>query len=146
MILNFRSSHPEVVLVKAVLKICRNLQENTHAKATLLKSHLSMGTVLYICCIFSEHLLLIKPLGGCFWNSLYKGKKEVDKKKIKDKRNKNTKLTYSQVWSKWYIDFFLKKKFRNHKMAPTSRHTLTGTTNEFNIQLKTVKNSNNEVC
>ena len=30
-------------------------------------------------------------------------------------------------------------------MAPTSRHTLTGTTNEFNIQLKTVKNSNNEV-
>ena len=36
--------------------------------ATLLKLHFSMGVLLYICCIFSEHLFLRTPLGGCFYN------------------------------------------------------------------------------
>ena len=35
--------------------------------ATLLKSHFCMVVLLYICCIFSEHLFLGTPLGGCFW-------------------------------------------------------------------------------
>ena len=35
-------------------------------KATLLKSHFSMGVLLQICCIFSEHLFLRTPLDGYF--------------------------------------------------------------------------------
>ena len=31
-----------------------------------LKSHFSMGALLYICCIFPEHLFLRTPLEGCF--------------------------------------------------------------------------------
>ena len=34
--------------------------------ATLLKSHFVMGVLLYIDCIFSEHLLLGTPQEGCF--------------------------------------------------------------------------------
>ena len=34
---------------------------------TLLKSHFGMGVLLWICCIFSEHLVLRTPLDGCFW-------------------------------------------------------------------------------
>ena len=37
---------------------------NFYFKATLLKSHFSMGVLLQICCIFSEHLFLGTPLGG----------------------------------------------------------------------------------
>ena len=56
-----------------------NLQENTHVEkwfqegcfATLLKSHLGMGVLL----IFSEHLFLGAPLGGCFWNNPKSNKK-----------------------------------------------------------------------
>ena len=44
-----------------------NLPENTHAEATLLKSHFRMGVLLQICCIFSAHLFLRTPLMGCFW-------------------------------------------------------------------------------
>ena len=36
------------------------------SKATLLKSHFGMGGLLYICCIFSEHLFLRTPVDGCF--------------------------------------------------------------------------------
>ena len=36
-------------------------------KTALLKSHFGMGVLLYSCCIFSEHLLLRTPPGGCFW-------------------------------------------------------------------------------
>ena len=49
-----------------------HLQENTHAevlfqwssKVTLLKSQLSMGIPLQICCIFPEHLFLRTPAEG----------------------------------------------------------------------------------
>ena len=34
--------------------------------ATLLKSPFDMGVLLYICCMFSEHLFLGTPLDGCF--------------------------------------------------------------------------------
>ena len=35
-------------------------------KVTLLKSHFDMGVLLWICCIFSEHLFLRTPLDGCY--------------------------------------------------------------------------------
>ena len=62
-----RSSHPEVFLTKS-------MQENTHAEvqfrqsccAALLKSHFNLGVLLQICSMFSEHLFLATPLGGCF--------------------------------------------------------------------------------
>ena len=38
---------------------------------TLLKSHFGMGVLLYICCIFSEHLFLRTPLDGCLWIKQY---------------------------------------------------------------------------
>ena len=41
--------------------------------ATLLKSHFSMGFLLFspvICCIFSEHRFLKTPLGGCFCKNI----------------------------------------------------------------------------
>ena len=50
----FRSSHPEVFLSKSILR------------ATLLKSHFGTGFLLYICCIFSEHLFLRTSLDSCF--------------------------------------------------------------------------------
>ena len=31
-----------------------------------MKSHFDMGDLVYICCIFSKHLFLGKPLNGCF--------------------------------------------------------------------------------
>ena len=37
------------------------------ALTTLLKPHFGMGVLLYICCIFSEHLFLGTPLDDCFW-------------------------------------------------------------------------------
>ena len=43
-----------------------NLVENTHAKVWL-KSHFAMGVLLWICCIFSEHLFVRTPLEGCFF-------------------------------------------------------------------------------
>ena len=35
-----------------------------------LKSHFGMGVLLQIYCIFSKHLLLRKPLDGCFCNTV----------------------------------------------------------------------------
>ena len=40
--------------------------KDTKCKATLLKSHFGVGVPLEICCIFSGHLFLVTPLGGCF--------------------------------------------------------------------------------
>ena len=34
--------------------------------ATLLKSHFGVGVLLKICFMFSEHLFLGTPFGGCF--------------------------------------------------------------------------------
>ena len=72
-----RSSHPEVFFGKGVLKICSKFIGEQQCRsaisikllcfATLLKSHFGMGVLLYICCIFSEHLFLRTPLDGCFW-------------------------------------------------------------------------------
>ena len=39
---------------------------NKLAKATLLKSRFGIGVLLWICCIFSEHLFSRTPLDGCF--------------------------------------------------------------------------------
>ena len=40
--------------------------------ATLLKSRFGVSALLYICCIFSEHLFLRTLLDGCF-SHLYVG-------------------------------------------------------------------------
>ena len=37
----------------------------------LSKSHFGMDVLLSSCCIFSEHLFLRTPLGGCFSNAIY---------------------------------------------------------------------------
>ena len=50
---NHRSSHPELFLGKAVLKMCF---------ATLLKSHFGIDVLLEVCCIFSEQLFLRTPM------------------------------------------------------------------------------------
>ena len=68
-------------------------------EATLLKSHLDMGVLLQIYCIFSEHLFLRTPPEGCFYkrnlqnfnflpriynnlNVLFKGKSSKWTKKV----------------------------------------------------------------
>ena len=59
------------------------LQDNRlKSLATLLKSQLSMGVSLKICCIFSEHLFLRTPLGGCLWIRLVKLATKKTSKKI----------------------------------------------------------------
>ena len=70
----FRSSQPEVFLGKVVQKICSKFTGEHPCRscfATLLKLHFSMGVLLEICCIFSEHLFLRTPLRGCFWTFLF---------------------------------------------------------------------------
>ena len=70
-----RSSHLEVFLGKGVLKICNKFTGEHPCRSVisinllcnLLKSHFGAGVLLQICCIFSERLFLITPLGGCFW-------------------------------------------------------------------------------
>ena len=56
---------------KKMQQICRRkpipkVQFQWSCKATLLKPHFGMGVLLWICCIFWEHLFLGTPLGGCF--------------------------------------------------------------------------------
>ena len=71
-----RSIHPWVFLGKGVLKISSKFTgEHPCGSAiywnhTLLNSHLGMGVLLWICCIFSEHLFFRTPLGGCFCTML----------------------------------------------------------------------------
>ena len=46
-------------------KYTANLRENNHAE--------------HLCCIFSEHLLLRTPVGGCFWvNIIYNTVEAID--------------------------------------------------------------------
>ena len=57
------------VLRKGILKKCSKFTGEhpcRSCKVTLLKSHFGMGVLLYICCIFSEHLFLKTPVDGCF--------------------------------------------------------------------------------
>ena len=42
-------------------------------KATLLKSHFGMSVLLYVCCIFSEHLFLRTPSGFRYFFSIQFG-------------------------------------------------------------------------
>ena len=56
-------------------KYAASLQENTYVEVwfeesffvTLLKSHFSMGFLLQICCIFSEHLFIWRADSVSFW-------------------------------------------------------------------------------
>ena len=41
------------------------------ALIALLKSYFDMGVLLYICCIFSEHIFLRTPLEGCLWDKYF---------------------------------------------------------------------------
>ena len=66
-----RRNHREVLLGKGVLKICSKFtgehpRWSAFSITTLFKSHFGISVLLQICCIFSEHLLLGTPLGGCF--------------------------------------------------------------------------------
>ena len=61
-----RSIHPEVFLVKGVLKTCSRFTGERPCQSAILKSHFDMGVLQYISCIFSEHLVIRTPLGGCF--------------------------------------------------------------------------------
>ena len=74
-LISIRFSRPEVFLRKGVLKICskstgehpfREVWFQYSCETTLLKLHFVTGVLLYICCIFSEHLFLGTPLGCCF--------------------------------------------------------------------------------
>ena len=55
---------PKLFLEKVFLKICSKF--TGEHPATLLKLHFRMGVLLYIYCIFSEHLFLGAPLDGYF--------------------------------------------------------------------------------
>ena len=64
-----RSSHPEVLLRKGVLKICIKFTGEHRCRSAisiLLKSNFAMGVLLQIYCILSEHLFLRTSLDGCF--------------------------------------------------------------------------------
>ena len=71
-----RNSPPEVFLGKSILKICIKFTGEHPCQsvilikllATLLKSHLGMGVLLEICCIFSEHIFIRTVMKGCFWS------------------------------------------------------------------------------
>ena len=68
-----RCNPPEVLLRKGVLKIYRKFTRELQCRScfsTLLKSHFGMDILPQICCIFSEHLFVRKPLECCFWTSL----------------------------------------------------------------------------
>ena len=61
---------PELSLTKAVLKICSKFKgEHPCRSVILLKSHLHMGVLLYICWIMSEQLLMRARLEDCFWKT-----------------------------------------------------------------------------
>ena len=74
----FTGEHPcrSVISIKLQRKKCSENMQQIYKKtpmpkccrATLLKSHFGMGVLLQICCIFSKHLFLGTPLGGCFWS------------------------------------------------------------------------------
>ena len=68
------SSTLEVFLAKYVLKISTNFTGEHSCRSVIssVKSHLGRSVLLYICCIFSEHLFLRIPLEGCFWFAVKK--------------------------------------------------------------------------
>ena len=62
----------ELILGKGVLQICSKYTGEHQCRSvipTLLKSHFSMGVLLQICSIFSQHLLLRTPMEGYFCNA-----------------------------------------------------------------------------
>ena len=71
----YRSSRSEVFLEKGVLKIFRKFTGEHSCRSVLsikllcnfIEIAFRMNFLLYICCIFAEHLFLRIPLGGCFW-------------------------------------------------------------------------------
>ena len=75
-LINHKSSHSEVLLVKGVLKICSKFTGEQPCRSVIsikllcnfIKIIPRHGCSPLICCIFSEHLLLRTPLNGCFWN------------------------------------------------------------------------------
>ena len=61
-------------------------------KATLLKPHFGMGVLLYICCIYSEHIFLRTSLKGCFWILLERS----------EQRDPEIFLEKSGIVTKWF--------------------------------------------
>ena len=75
-----RSSHPEVFLGEGALKICSKVTGQHPCQSVIsikLQSNFIEFTLGDRCspvnfCIFSEHLFLRTPLGGCFCTELHK--------------------------------------------------------------------------
>ena len=66
LIIIFRNSHSEVFLRKGVLKLCSNLQENTHAEVRFIEIALRHGcSAVNLLHVFRTYFLGT-PLGGCF--------------------------------------------------------------------------------
>ena len=57
-----RSSASKAFLGKGVRKICSKFTGEQPCQSNLLKTHFGIGVLLWICCIFSEYLLLRTPL------------------------------------------------------------------------------------
>ena len=63
----FRSSRREVLLKEGVLKLCSIFTgEHTYRSVISIKLLSNFIEILYICCIFSEHLFPRTPLDDCF--------------------------------------------------------------------------------
>ena len=83
---------PELSLTKAVLKICSKFKgEHPCRSVILLKSHLHMGVLLYICWIMSEQLLMRARLEDCFWKT---SQKELLKPALNQQKNFNMTVSY----------------------------------------------------
>ena len=97
-----RSIHPWVFLGKGVLKISSKFTgEHPCGSAiywnhTLLNSHFGMGVLLWICCIFSEHLFFRTPLGGCFCTMLTQFLQKIQT---------NAHMPYIQIVISFEMDF-----------------------------------------
>ena len=74
----YRSSHPGVFLGKGVLKIYSKFTEEHPCRSAIsiklqskfIEITCGMGVLLEICCTFSEHLFLWKPLDDCFCDKI----------------------------------------------------------------------------
>ena len=90
---NYRSSPPEVSLRKGVLKICSKFTGKQPCWSVisikLLCLNFSMGVLLEICSLFSEHLFLRTRQKGCFCNYIITNSLNY----VKEYTNKKWKYT-----------------------------------------------------
>ena len=99
---NYRSSPPEVSLRKGVLKICSKFTGKQPCWSVisikLLCLNFSMGILLEICRIFSEHLFLRAREKGCFCNYIIPNGLDYDKEYTNKKWKYINYILISQAW------------------------------------------------